>query len=406
MFGRLLRTFTFGAMTMAALGCLALGSATASLLFLDGFEPDGDLFLDELRVRSVIADAPPSTPATEAMLGLVAANQGFPVRTAGGTYLFAANCGEETWALSGGFSDWKPAAMSRHGTLCWSEVAVHGAEEEQYVFVRPGPASFADPWARRYLYVDGAERSLVRAQAAHLQRWFGFGPAAGLLPRQLRIWVPEGAEFDRVIYMHDGQNLFDPEAIFGGWNVQAAVPPGVLVVGIDNSAERSFEYTHVAVDLGGGLIGGGADLYADLVQLHVRPFIARRYGEAPRHGLLGATLGGLISLHIAQRFPGQFAFAGSMSGTLGWGSSINDSMIQRYSAAGHGTTPIYLDSGGDSGACADNYCVTVEMRDTLLGLGYVAEGDLWYRWAPSAPGNETAWAARVSMPLGLFTELD
>jgi predicted alpha/beta superfamily hydrolase len=146
------------------------------------------------------------------------------------------------------------------------------------------------------------------------------------------------------------------------------------------------------------------------------------YGEPGPVGLLGSSLGGLVSLHIADRHPGEFAFAASMSGTLGWGSIElnNETIIERYAAHGHQSTAIYLDSGGNGTTCTDsdhdgvndddatardNYCETVQMRDVLAAEGYTFDTDLWHWWEPDAEHDEVAWAARVGRPLALFSAL-
>jgi hypothetical protein len=113
----------------------------------------------------------------------------------------------------------------------------------------------------------------------------------------------------------------------------------------------------------------------------------------------------------------------SMSGTLGWGSigseqAPGQTMIDRYAAAGLRSTALYLDSGGsgtcvdgdadgiaDDGDDSDNYCVTQQLRDVLLGLGYELGVDLWYEHVADAPHNEAAWAARVDVPMALFAAL-
>jgi hypothetical protein len=124
---------------------------------------------------------------------------------------------------------------------------------------------------------------------------------------------------------------------------------------------------------------------------------------------------------VADRFPGEYAFAASLSGTLGWGSlgENNETMIERYEKKGHQATYIYLDSGGggmcfdsdmdgiedDDPSAGDNYCETVQMRDTLVSVGYMFDVDLAHWWEPDAPHNEVAWAARVFRPLDIFRKL-
>lgn len=282
----------------------------------------------------------------------------------------------------------------------------------------------ADPWARSYTYDQFGEMSLVAPTKLHIDRFFEIGDAK-MAPRTIRILVPEQPP-THVLYTHDGQNLFDPEAFFGGWKVQDSVPPAVMVVGIDNTPARMDEYTHVPDIIGGGSVnvGGLGDAYADFLKATVRPLVAKHYGaEPPVRGTMGSSLGGLISFHIADHHPGEYAFAASLSGTMGWGSIgagvHNETMIERYAAHGHQGTVLYLDSGGDGGACddtdadgvdddidvGDNYCENAQMYGVLKSLGYQDGADLAYVWDPGAPHNEAAWAGRVSVPLQIFAGL-
>ncbi|MCP4447675.1 MAG: hypothetical protein GY811_20415 [Myxococcales bacterium] len=222
------------------------------------------------------------------------------------------------------------------------------------------------------------------------------------------------------LYAHDGQNLFNPGALFGGWNLDEAAPTGMTIVGIDNDGgQRLAEYSHT--DEFGTTSRG--DAYAAYVQDTVRPLVRQYYGEPEEVGTIGASLCGLIALHIADRYPGKFDLVASLSGTLGWGSidgQGTDTIIARDTAAGHRSTAIYLDSGGNGETCADtdsdgtnddddtagdNYCETRQMETTLLVAGYQYNADLWHWYEPGAPHNEAAWAARVFRPLQEFMSL-
>ena len=279
----------------------------------------------------------------------------------------------------------------------------------------------ADPWARSYNYDTNGEISLVKPDTAHLDRWPAIGDAK-LAPRTLRVWVPN-EPIKHELYVHDGQNLFDPGAFFGGWHLQDTVPPGMLLVGIDNTNDRMDEYTHVPDVIGGQSLGGKGDAYADFLKNTVRPLIKKHYGEPGPVGLLGSSLGGLISFHIADREPGEYAFAASMSGTMGWGSIgagvHNETLIDRYQKHGHQKTVLYLDSGGegpcsdsdadgvqdDSPAAGDNYCENAQLRDVLYGVGYMKDQDFFYGHTPGAMHNEAAWAARAYAPFQIFNAL-
>ena len=404
------------------LACFAKNGAAQTWIFSDGFElgaVDGWGSTDEEILRTRIAGPPVSSAGVAALLGVLAGRSGFPIGTEGGTFLFATDCQSVVPGLVGDFNGWVPVAMNANGSLCWKEVSIATPEDSAYRFDFEGTEQ-PDGFARRYVYAEDGERSLVRSVGGHLERWLGLGPSVGLLPRELEIWLPESGAFDRILYLQDGQNLFDPDASFGGWSLQSALPAGVLAVGIHNTVERLDEYTPFPDDFSGSALGGRGDDYADLVHLVVRPFVESRYGAGSVRGVLGSTLGGLIALHIAQRFPGEYDFAGSMSGSLGWGSigTHTETLLERAQAAGLGTTVIYLDSGGsgtctdgdadgiqDDGADTDNFCVTLQMRNILQGVGYSLESDLFYLWDMGAPTNESAWSARVSTPLQVFAAL-
>jgi len=324
--------------------------------------------------------------------------------------------------LAGDHNDWTGAAMNADAGFHW--LVAQAAPGSRYKLTDSVNQWQADPWSRAYDYDENGEISLVApAAATHLERYFAVGSAA-LAPRTVRVWLPEGGVATHVLYAHDGQNLFDPEAAWGGWQLQLSIPPQMMVVGIDNTPDRMDEYTHVP-DWIGELVGGQGDAYADFVQTQVRGLIEQHYGEPPTVGTLGSSLGGLVSFHIAQRYPGAYSFAASLSGTMGWGSiglsdgQQNETMIERYQAAGHGSTALYLDSGG-GGTCfdsdgdgiedddpdaADNYCENKQLESVLYSVGYVSGQDMWHWWEPDAPHNEAAWAARVWRPLEIFAGL-
>lgn len=346
---------------------------------------------------------------------LAVSADGWPRPVEGGLLFVHADPGE--WALAGDFEGWSGLPMTEDDGFSWIVAEVDGASG--YKFTN-GTDWVPDPWSRQYTFDDFGEMSLVNAEDPHLERLFGVSDGT-LRARTVRAWVPGGAP-THVLYVHDGQNLFDPGAIGGGWHLQDSVPDGVLVVGIDNTADRMEEYTHVEDRLDGEAYGGWGDRYAAFLQDDVRPLVAATWGEPATVGVMGSSLGGLISFHVADRYPGEYAFAASLSGTMGWGSigADNETMIARYGAAGHRDTALYLDSGGYGTTCADadgdgtndddpdaadNYCENAQLRDVLADVGYTFEVDLWHWHEPGAAHNEAAWAARVWRPLEIFAGL-
>lgn len=350
----------------------------------------------------------------EGTLLAVSRDTGWPAPVADGWLFVQTDRGE--WDLAGDMNGWAGVPMTRDDGFSW---LVHPADPGDAYKFTDGEAWNADPWSRAYAYDEYGEKSLVAPEGTRLERQFAVD-GEGLAARDLHLLVPAGTP-THVLYMHDGQNLFDPQASPGSWRLDESVPEGMLVVGIDNTVDRMEEYTHVEDWVYGAWYGGWGDRYADFVQNTVRPLVREIYGEPAVVGTMGSSLGGLISLYIAHRHPGEYAFAGSMSGTVGWGSigADHETILDLYAASGHRDTAIYLDSGG-SGSCydadgdgmndddpsaSDNYCENLQLRDQLAGQGYVFEVDLWHWWEPYAEHNESAWAARVYRPLGIFAGL-
>ena len=363
-------------------------------------------------------------PSSEEVLGELRDNRdaallrwsnshGWPVHTSEGWLVVNTDLSLDQ--VAGDFDSWAGTSLTTESRFSWALIPVKRGEG--YKFTDQSTWA-ADPRARSYNYDSFGELSLVRPTAAHLDRWLEVG-SDRLEARELRVWVPEGG-CDHVLYVHDGQNLCDPNGIWGGWRLQESLPPKMLVVGIDNTAARMDEYTHVPDDIG-DVVGGKADDYGLLLYEQVRPLIQEQYGEPGPVGIMGSSLGGLISLYLANQSPQEWDFAASLSGTVGWGSIglHNPTVIELYAAAGHGRVPLYIDSGG-SGSCfdsdgdgirdddpdaGDNYCENLQLAETLEQVGYQYDVDLWHWWEPEAPHNEAAWAERVFRPLEIFAGL-
>jgi len=144
--------------------------------------------------------------------------------------------------------------------------------------------------------------------------------------RMLRIWLPP--EYDAaqnstrnypVLYLNDGQNLFDRATAFGGveWEVdetadrlirEQTIPP-LVIVGIDNAqSERMREYLPYR-SLQPPILRPRGRLYLEFLIREVMPSVHERYriaGGPENTGLGGSSLGALISLYTVIRHPGIF----------------------------------------------------------------------------------------------------
>ncbi|HMO59308.1 MAG TPA: alpha/beta hydrolase-fold protein [Roseiflexaceae bacterium] len=257
--------------------------------------------------------------------------------------------------------------------------------------------------------------------------------SAFLPPRHVDIWFPPGYSEDRtrrypVLYMHDGQNLFDPTLAFAGvdWGVAEAMIglmdegyPGALIVGVWNTPWRGREYMpalraasaagvqlhrHVVHEIGGP---PESDSYLWFLAHELKPLIDSSYRT--RRGphdtfLMGSSMGGLISLYGLTEYPDVFGGAASLSTPWLVGGDLRvDSMAAILPGAG--THRLYFDYGTE-GVDAPYEPFQRRMDTHLQAAGYRAGYDwLTLRFA-GADHNEAAWRARVHRPLAHLLSRD
>ncbi|MBV6520138.1 MAG: putative protein YbbA [Gemmatimonadaceae bacterium] len=220
--------------------------------------------------------------------------------------------------------------------------------------------------------------------------------------RDISVYLPSSySKNDRpypVIYMHDGQNLFDPTTSFAGeWGVDEALARArrkgrrAIVVGVPNMGiDRIREYSPF-VDARNG--GGLGDVYVSFLLNTVKPMIDERYRTAAQTestGIVGSSLGGLISLYAFFRQPSRFGFAGALSPAL-W---FADAAIFPYiREAPYVRGRIYLDVGTREGE--GTLANARMMRDLLIDKGYAPGTEL--SWVEDKGGmhNEAAWGRRL-----------
>jgi predicted alpha/beta superfamily hydrolase len=226
--------------------------------------------------------------------------------------------------------------------------------------------------------------------------------------RKLRIYLPpsyaeNAAKRYPVLYMHDGQNLFDAKSAAYGveWGIDetadrligAGIMDEVIVVGIDNTPERMAEYTPCCDPKHGG---GMLDAYQAFVVDTVKPHIDRTLRTLPGRettAIMGSSLGGIASVYIGQHRPQVFSKVGGVSSSFWW----NDGKMVSQPAP-RVAVKFYLDAGTSN----DGIEGTIAMRDVMLAQGYRTGADLLYYADEGGIHNEKSWAARVDRPLTWF----
>jgi len=195
-----------------------------------------------------------------------------------------------------------------------------------------------------------------------------------------------------VLYMQDGQNLFDRGTAFGGneWQVDETMETlsgeglGAIVVGLPNAGEaRIPEYSPFP-----GYGPARGDAYLAFIIETVKPLIDAAFRTRPERehtGIFGSSMGGLLSLYGFFRHPEVFGLAGGMSPSLWYTrGEIYTYLRQAPFAAGK----LYLDNGTREPSAA-------RLERLLVEKGYRLGRDLMYVAEEGGRHSEIDWARRL-----------
>ncbi len=173
-----------------------------------------------------------------------------------------------------------------------------------------------------------------------------------VLPRDIFIYLPPDYEKKQerypVVYMHDGQNLFDDStAAFGEWGIDkyldSILPTfgrATIVVGVPNSRLRMQEYNPCDSVNGQTLAGN----YLQYLTGVVKPYIDTHYRTLPSAQntcIAGSSMGGLISYYAMLTYPNIFGSAGIFSPSFFMCDSL-EVITQKLAPAVHGKTFFYM----------------------------------------------------------------
>jgi hypothetical protein len=259
--------------------------------------------------------------------------------------------------------------------------------------------------------------------------------------RRVTVWLPSGytpiGPRHAVLYMHDGQNLFDPETGYGGmeWKLDETLDRLIrdrkvrptIVVAIWNTPKRLREYVpskafaHLPpryMDQVRGLYGGDplSDGYLKFITRELKPRIDRQFRvntDQANTAIMGSSMGGLISLYAIDEYPNIFGGAGMMS--THWpmflpaeGKDLSEgeyaavsTAFERYigsSLPSPATHKLYFDHGSEM---LDRLYAPYQARiDRVVARRGYREGVNWIsRNFPGQAHNEVSWASRVEIPL-------
>jgi predicted alpha/beta superfamily hydrolase len=245
--------------------------------------------------------------------------------------------------------------------------------------------------------------------------------------REVDVWLPPGYDTSPgarypVIYIQDGQNLFDPAKSYTGraWEVDKAMErmiaagrtPGAILVGIWNTGlTRPAEYVpgkavsesdikdvpNSYSPVSHAII---SDLYLKFMVLELKPFVDQTYRTEPDAGhtfVMGSSMGGLICAYAVAEYPGVFGGAACLS--THW--LAGDGAVIAYLGE-HLPDPashrIYFDHGTET--LDSKYAPFQARMDAIMKAHGYREGVSWTsRVFPGADHSEASWGKRVEIPL-------
>jgi predicted alpha/beta superfamily hydrolase len=231
--------------------------------------------------------------------------------------------------------------------------------------------------------------------------------------RDILVYLPRGYRRQRrarypVLYMHDGQNVFDAATSFAGveWGVDETaqrlirrnlIEP-LIIVGVDNTGDnRIHEYTPTR----GVIHEAGArkkrsrglgQKYGRFLIEELKPFVDKTYRTRPEAeftGLAGSSLGGLATLALGIWFPHVFTRLGVLSPAVWWDDEAIVDMVQDLDEKM--PLKIWLDTGTHE----EGWERARSLRDALVEKGWKLYDDLQYLEVEGAEHTEAAWAGRV-----------
>lgn len=306
-----------------------------------------------------------------------------------------------------------------------------GGQPLQHKFRRERPGQGDDegwePGRNRLAWIDGPTTRVARVfgaqDAPRPARYAGTvlqidpGPVRIAPPRPVWVWLPPGYEREPqrrypVLYLLDGQNVFDPAEAGAEWQVDETAQRGVLagtlqpriIVAVPSGRGRLHEYTPTpgwvdAARRGEGgpaqRTGGGGPVFVRYLLDELKPVIDARFRTRPERAstaLGGSSLGGLLALWAALHHGDRIGAALVVSPSVWWDEGFAE-RDARQAPLPVGPRPrLWLHIGGREGPGA--VPAVQRLRDVLRERGWRGT-DLAYSEVPDAGHDEVSWAARV-----------
>lgn len=257
--------------------------------------------------------------------------------------------------------------------------------------------------------IQGQQR--VTSLTGNIERIDGFESKVLGNKRNISIYLPPSYKKDTkskypVIYMHDGQNVFDGMTSYipnQEWRadetaeslIDAGIIEPVIIVAIDNGgSERGNEYLPTKIKMGGNEAGGKADLYGKMLTDEIMPIVNERYRTktGPENtGLIGASFGGVITSYLGITHPEVFGRLGICSPSVWVDNRVLLTMVKPMERKQR-RPKVWIDIGGKEGV--DGIQDSRSLFDVYVKNGWKPKSDVVCVVEQNAEHNEIAWARR------------
>ena len=258
-----------------------------------------------------------------------------------------------------------------------------------------------DRWKDRFLRPKG--RNITGNFEVHRKLDY-----PGLKPRDVIVWLPPGYESNSekrypVLYMHDGQNLFDPVTSFQRkeWQVDETADSliknneiiPIIIVGIYNTTDRSEEYCDTPL----------GKKYANFIINKLKPYVDKKYRtltDTENTSIGGSSLGGLISFIMVWEFSHIFSNAICMSPAFKIDQIDYVKNVKLFRGSKKNIR-VYMFNGGSD---LENRLQPgiEEMMNTLKKKDYIPDIDFFWFKDKTASHNESTWSQYFWQPLKIF----
>ncbi len=328
-------------------------------------------------------------------------------------------------AVAGAFNGWSPD-VAPTAAMCGSDLVLAivtvPSGRYPYKLVDAQMQWHLDPHNPAFAYDDFSGNadhatSVINTPDSGLGHLVSFGQECSSALgncRDITAYLPPGYDAPDaggktypVLFMHDGQNLWDNHTCcFGhtGWEINVTleaeiaahkVAP-VIVIGAASTTARNDEY---------GLSQTTMTSFMDFQVMQLQPHaLTKVRWDGKPVAIAGSSLGGLVAMHLGLAYPQTYSAIASLSGAFWPGQDTHTALEDQLPSLGKQAMAVYLDSGGSPTDNSDGAADTIAVRDLMGTMGWHSSDSpsctrgpdaICYHLESGATHDELAWKARA-----------